>query len=303
MQLNGLLHGARLLAHVDFPTSEVLGPGRERGRDPGPDRPARADLHQAGVPRRRRQEGQGRADRQGADAEGGAGREGAALLLRAPARQRLCQGERRDLRGRGAGRARGLFLDHRRHPLPGADDDADPSRRHGHRGAAEVGRGHRAVRGADRAEGLRGGERAHRHRRAEGDHLAAGAAPAEALGAGAPLRHDDAGAEPDPDAAGPGRPADAGRLRLQVRLRPRRPAGGAARAAGPAVRGRHLGLRAGGEPAAHPPGPVGRVRHQRARARSSRRPSAAARTASSPRCWARRRSSRRTSAATRPTRR
>ena len=26
MQLNGLLHGARLLAHVDFPTSEVLGP-------------------------------------------------------------------------------------------------------------------------------------------------------------------------------------------------------------------------------------------------------------------------------------
>ena len=26
MELNGLLHGARLLAHVDFPTSEVLGP-------------------------------------------------------------------------------------------------------------------------------------------------------------------------------------------------------------------------------------------------------------------------------------
>ena len=26
MQLNGLLHGARLLSHVDFPTSEVLGP-------------------------------------------------------------------------------------------------------------------------------------------------------------------------------------------------------------------------------------------------------------------------------------
>ena len=74
--------------------------GRQRGRDPGPDRPARADLHQAGVPRRRRQEGQGRADRQGADAEGGAGREGAALFLRAPPRQRLCQGERRDLRGR-----------------------------------------------------------------------------------------------------------------------------------------------------------------------------------------------------------
>ena len=26
MQLNGLLHGARLLGHVDFPRSEVLGP-------------------------------------------------------------------------------------------------------------------------------------------------------------------------------------------------------------------------------------------------------------------------------------
>ena len=26
MNLNGLLYGARLLAHVDFPTSEVLGP-------------------------------------------------------------------------------------------------------------------------------------------------------------------------------------------------------------------------------------------------------------------------------------
>ena len=26
MQLNGLLHGARLLSHVDFPTPEVLGP-------------------------------------------------------------------------------------------------------------------------------------------------------------------------------------------------------------------------------------------------------------------------------------
>lgn len=26
MELNGLLHGARLLSHVDFPTSEVLGP-------------------------------------------------------------------------------------------------------------------------------------------------------------------------------------------------------------------------------------------------------------------------------------
>ena len=47
------------------------------------------------------------------------------------------QGERRDLRGRRAGRARGLFLDHRFDPLPRADDDAHASRRHGHRGARQ----------------------------------------------------------------------------------------------------------------------------------------------------------------------
>ena len=32
MQLNGMLHGSKLLGHVDFPTSEVLGPDAERGR-------------------------------------------------------------------------------------------------------------------------------------------------------------------------------------------------------------------------------------------------------------------------------
>ena len=45
------------------------------------------------------------------------------------------------------------------------------------------------------------------------------------LGARAPLRDDDARAEPDPNAAR-FRAADAGRLRLQVRLRPRRSASG-----------------------------------------------------------------------------
>src|SRR3712207_8621801 len=54
-------------------------------------------------------------------------------------------------------------------------------------------------------------------------YLAAGAAPAQALGAVPRLRHDHAGAEPDPHAGGPPRADDAGGLRLQVRLRPRRP--------------------------------------------------------------------------------
>ena len=66
-----------------------------------------------------------------------AGREGAALLRRAPGRQRDGQGERRDLRGRRAGRARGLLLDHRLDALPRADDDAHAHGRHGHRGARQ----------------------------------------------------------------------------------------------------------------------------------------------------------------------
>ena len=43
--------------------------------------------------------------------------------------------------------------------------------------------------------------------RAEGDHLAAGAAAAQAVGAVPRLRHDDARAEPDPHAPGPARAA------------------------------------------------------------------------------------------------
>ena len=65
MQITGMLYGAQLLEHVEFPAAEVLGPGATGGRDSRPDRPAQADLHQAAVSRRRRQEGQGRPDRQG----------------------------------------------------------------------------------------------------------------------------------------------------------------------------------------------------------------------------------------------
>src|SRR3712207_9367673 len=93
-------------------------------------------------------------------------------------------------------------------------------------------------------------------------YLAAGAAPAQALGAVPRLRHDHAGAEPDPHAGGPPRADDAGGLRLQVRLRPRRPALAPPRPAGAPFRRRLLGLRGGDQPAPHLPGPARRLRTQ-----------------------------------------
>ena len=65
MNVTGMLYGSRMLAHVDFPTSEVLGPDATERSDPGPHRPPQAHLHQAAVQGRRRQEGQVRAHRQG----------------------------------------------------------------------------------------------------------------------------------------------------------------------------------------------------------------------------------------------
>ena len=69
---------------------------------------------------------------------------------------------------------------------------------------------------------------------------------------------------------GRARPADAGRLRLQVRLRPRRSALGAAGPARPPVRRRLVRLRDRDQPAPHLPGPERRLRHQPAAARSWR---------------------------------
>ena len=62
-----------------------------------------------------------------------------------------------------------------------------------------------------------------------------------------------------PDARGRLMP---GRLRLQVRLRPRRRALGAAGPARPSVRRRPVRVRDRDQPAAHPPGPERRLRHQ-----------------------------------------
>ena len=201
MNVTGMLHGARLLAHVDFPTSEVLGPGASE--DQIQDLIDRHELifikplFKGGVGKKGKAGLLGKAS----DLQDGAGREGAPLFRRAPPRQRHGQGQRRHLRGRRAGRARGLFRDQRLDPLPRADHDAHPHGRRRHRGARQGPGRAGAVRGADRAQGLRRRQRADRHRRAEGDHLAAGPASAEAVGAGPPLRHDHAGAQPDPHAA------------------------------------------------------------------------------------------------------
>ena len=74
------------------------------------------------------------------------------------------------------------------------------------------------------------------------------------------------------------RAPDPGGLRLQVRLRPRRSALGAAQPAQPPVCRRLLGLRAGDQPAPHLPGPERRLRDQSAGHDPGARPSAAAPT-------------------------
>ncbi len=135
-------------------------PRRLGRRDPGSAQAPRPGLRQAAVQGRRRQEGQVGPDRPRHRPARRAGREGAPLLRRAPPRQRHRQGQRRDLRGRRAGRARGLLLDHRRHPLSRAGDDDHAPRRRRHRGARQVRDRHRALRRADRPEGLRRRQRA-----------------------------------------------------------------------------------------------------------------------------------------------
>ena len=262
MQLTGLLHGAPLMRHVDFPVTEVLGPtATEAEIQDFINRHKLVFIKPV--------------------FKGGVGKKGKAGLI----------GKATDLRTALAERERLFFVEHRHgnatskangvtfeagvpaehevyfsitdfNRLPRADDDADARGRRGHRRAGqEIHRPH-PVRGADRAQGLRRRQRAVGHRRAQGDHLAFGATPAEAVGPVPPLWHDHAGAEPDPHGDRPRRAPHAQGLRLQRRLRPRRSALASAWSAGRELRRRHIGLRARGEPASHAPGPVGRVRHQ-----------------------------------------
>ena len=112
MQVTGMLYGSKLLQFVGFPTSEVLGPSASEEEIK-----ALIDRHgsvfikpvfKGGVGKKGKAGLLGRAS----DLQDRAQGEGAALLRRAPAREPDGEGQRRDVRGRGAGGARGLFFDH-----------------------------------------------------------------------------------------------------------------------------------------------------------------------------------------------
>ena len=220
MQVTGMLHGAKLLQFAGFPTSEVLGPAASEGEIK--DLISRhgsvfiKPVFKGGVGKKGKAGLLGRAKDLQTRSQG----KRTSVFRRTQGRQQSLQGKRRDLRGRRSGRARGLFLHLRLHPLPRPDHDAHPSRRCRYRGAGQEPGGEHPLRSPDRPQGLRRRQRPDRAERAQADHLAAGSAAAQALGAVPQLRHDHARAEPDPHAPGSPGPADAGRLRLQVRLRP-----------------------------------------------------------------------------------
>ena len=166
MQLSGLLHGAKLLRFVNFPVPEVLGPDASEAEIK-----AMIDRHgmvfikpifKGAIGKKGKAGLVGKArDLKTALAE----RERLYFVQHTP-RQRHRQGAGRHLRGGGAGRARGLFRDRRFDPLPGAHDHHHPSWRRRHRGAGQGRDRQRAVRGADRPQGVRHRQRAGRHRRA-----------------------------------------------------------------------------------------------------------------------------------------
>ena len=248
-----------------------------------------------------RQEGQGRPGRKGPRPQDRAGGKGAAVF-RPPPRQRQGQGARRHLRGRVPAEHEVYFsiADSTRFRAPTMTHHAPWRRRH--RGARQ-GRGRHVP--FDALTGLKAFVIANALSEIDApkeDHLAAGPAPAEAVGAVPRLRHDHARAQPDPDARRYAWPPDAGRLRLQVRLRPRRPALAALGPAGRPVRRRLVRLRDEinqlrtyqGQSDVYVINPQGTILAPTFGGGPTRW---------SPRSWATTRSSPRTSAATRPTRR
>ena len=262
MQLSGLLHGAKLLRFVNFPVPEVLGP----------------DASEAEI--------KAMIDRHGMVFvkpifKGAIGKKGKAGLV----------GKARDLKTALAERERLYFVQHTHGNVTAKSQGvtfeaavpaehevyfaiADSTRyraptititHHGGVDIEELGKDQIANVPFEALTGLKAFVIANALadiKAPRADHLAPGAASAQAVGAGARFRHLDARAQPDPDARRRARPADAGGLRLQVRLRPRRPALGAAGPARPSVRRRPVRVRDRDQPAPHPPGPERRLRHQ-----------------------------------------
>ena len=188
--------------------------------------------------------GKVRPDRQGERSEDGARGERAALFRRASPRERRRQGQRRDLRERRAGRARGLF---RNHAIP--PSSALPTMTLTHMGGIDIEELDKKYVAQVPFEALTGLKAF-----VVANALTDIGAPKEIISPlvqhlpklwelCAPLRHDDAGAQSDPDAAGPRRAPHAGRLRLQMRLRSGRSALAPPRSAGPSVHSRYLRLR------------------------------------------------------------
>ena len=190
MQVTGMLYGGRMLRFVGFPASEVLGPDASED------------------------EIKGLIERHGSVFikpvfKGGVGKKGKAGLL----------GRAKDLKTALKEKERLYFVEHRHgnqfakangvtfegavpaeHEVYFSLTDStqfraptmtsDPSRRHGHRRGRQIPGGASSVRSTDWLQGFRRSQCAVQSEGAEGDHLAAGAASAKALGAIPRLRND-----------------------------------------------------------------------------------------------------------------
>ena len=219
MQITGMLHGAKLLQFAGFPTSEVLGPDASE------------------------EEIRALIDRYGSVFikpvfKGGVGKKGKAGLL----------GRASDLKTALKEKERLYFVEHRVGPtvakangvtfegaVPAEHEVyfsiSDSTRfraptmtltHHGGVDIEEIDKSLVAQIPFDALTGLKAFVVANalsELKAPEADHLTAGSAASEAVGALPQLRHDHPGAEPDPHAAGPEWASDPSGLRLQVRLR------------------------------------------------------------------------------------
>ena len=220
MQITGMLYGSKLLEHVDFPATEVLGPAASEDEIQG-----LIDRHKLVFIK--------------PVFKGGVGKKGKSGLI----------GKASDLKTALQEKERLYFVEHRHgnarakangvtfeagvpaeHEVYFAINDSTefraPAMTLTHMGGVEIEELDKkfvANVPFDALTGLKAFVVANALSdigAPEGGDLAFGAASAEAVGTDAPLRHDDARAQPDPHAAGQGRPPDPRRLRLQMRLRP-----------------------------------------------------------------------------------